>query len=74
MKTDATDGYNSVQVGYDKTYEAKINKPELGHLAKSGAPPLKRLSEFRVRAPCTPAPLAGRGRGGQLSARARGRR
>ena len=65
MKTEATDGYSAVQVGYNKTYEAKINKPELGHLAKSGAPPLKKLSEFRVRArlasrfaPSTPQPRA----------------
>jgi len=49
VKTEATDGYSAVQLGYDKTYEAKINKPELGHLAKSGAPPLRKLSEFRVR-------------------------
>lgn len=49
MKTTATDGYSAVQVGYAKTYEAKINQPELGHLAKSGAPPLRTLQEFRVR-------------------------
>jgi large subunit ribosomal protein L3 len=51
VKTEATDGYSAVQVGYNKTYAAKMNKPELGHLAKSGAPPLRTLQEFRVRRP-----------------------
>lgn len=50
VKTPATDGYSAVQVGYNQTYAAKINKPEAGHLAKSGAPPLRELQEFRVRA------------------------
>lgn len=49
MKTPETDGYSAVQVGYNQTYAAKINKPELGHLAKSGAAPLRELQEFRVR-------------------------
>lgn len=29
--------------------ERKINKPELGHLNKAGAPPMKHLREFKVR-------------------------
>lgn len=49
VKTPETDGYSAVQVGYNQTYAAKINKPELGHLAKSGAAPLRELQEFRVR-------------------------
>ena len=37
-------------MGYDQAaYEGKLNKPELGHLLKSGAGPLRKLSEFRVR-------------------------
>ena len=51
MKTEATDGYSAVQVGYNQTnVPGKVNKPELGHLAKSGAPQLRTLQEFRVRA------------------------
>ena len=51
MKTEATDGYSAVQVGYNQSnVPGKVNKPELGHLAKSGAPPLRTLQEFRVRA------------------------
>ena len=50
MKTEATDGYSAVQVGYNQTnVPGKVNKPEMGHLAKSGAPPLRTLQEFRVR-------------------------
>lgn len=48
MKTAATDGYYAVQVGYNQKNENKVNKPELGHLAKSGAPPLRTLTEFRL--------------------------
>ncbi len=51
VKTEATDGYSAVQVGYNQTnVPGKVNKPELGHLAKSGAPQLRTLQEFRVRA------------------------
>jgi large subunit ribosomal protein L3 len=49
VKTEATDGYNAVQVGYKIVAERKVSKPELGHLAKSGCPPVKHLREFRVR-------------------------
>lgn len=48
VKTEDTDGYNAVQVGYRVVPERKVRKPELGHLAKSGAPPMKTLVEFRV--------------------------
>jgi len=46
IKTKQTDGYNSVQLGYDEVKEKIINKPELGHLAKSSAPPLRHLREY----------------------------
>lgn len=48
MKTEATDGYNAVQVGYQVVEERKITKPELNHLKKFGAPPMKQLREYRV--------------------------
>jgi len=48
VKTDDTDGYSAIQIGYGISKEKHINKPELGHLAKSGTPPLRHLTEFRV--------------------------
>jgi large subunit ribosomal protein L3 len=48
IKTVDTDGYNSVQLGYLETQSKLLNKPELGHLHKTGSPPLKYLKEYRV--------------------------
>ena len=41
------DGYAAVQLAAIPVQERKLNKPELGHLAKSGAGPSARLVEFR---------------------------
>ncbi|MEB3289037.1 MAG: 50S ribosomal protein L3 [Leptolyngbya sp.] len=48
VKTPDTDGYAAVQVGFDEVAEKALNKPELGHLAKSGSAPLRHLKEYRV--------------------------
>lgn len=48
VKTPATDGYTAVQVGYEVVKEKKLTKPELGHLAKAGLPPLRHLREFKI--------------------------
>jgi large subunit ribosomal protein L3 len=48
IKTKQTDGYAAVQVGYDEVKPKALNKPELGHLAKSSAPPLRHLREYRL--------------------------
>ncbi len=48
VKTTDTDGYNAVQVGYRVTKERKLTKPEVGHLAKSNLPPMRKLREFKV--------------------------
>ena len=48
VKSEATDGYNAVQVGYRETKENRVTKPEAGHLAKNGIPPLKILGEWKV--------------------------
>jgi large subunit ribosomal protein L3 len=37
-------------VGFDEVAEKALNKPELGHLAKSGSAPLRHLKEYRVDA------------------------
>lgn len=49
VKTAETDGYNAVQVGYQKVNDNKLNKPEMGHIQKAGVAPMKHLKEFRVR-------------------------
>ncbi|PIN25167.1 Mitochondrial/chloroplast ribosomal protein L3 [Handroanthus impetiginosus] len=49
VKTEATDGYNAVQVGYRRVRDRKLTKPELGHLEKSGIIPLRHLQEFRLQ-------------------------
>ncbi|KAF7845078.1 50S ribosomal protein L3, chloroplastic [Senna tora] len=49
IKTEATDGYNSVQVGYQRVRDRKLTKPELGHLEKAGAIPMRHLQEFRLQ-------------------------
>lgn len=51
VKTQATDGYDAVQVGYRRVRDRKLTKPELGHLAKAGTIPLRHLQEFRLPAP-----------------------
>lgn len=48
VKTSETDGYNAVQVGYQKVIDSKLNKPEMGHIKKAGVAPMKHLQEFRV--------------------------
>ncbi|KAI8463354.1 MAG: plastid/chloroplast ribosomal protein L3 [Monoraphidium minutum] len=49
VKTQATDGYDAVQVGYKVVVERKVRKPELGHLKKAGCPPMKHLREFKLK-------------------------
>ncbi len=47
IKTAEVDGYNAVQIGFEETAERKLTKGQRGHLAKSGAPTLRRLRELR---------------------------
>lgn len=51
IKTVETDGYNSIQMGYQDLKESRANKPQKGHFAKSGAPLKKYLTEVRVENP-----------------------
>ena len=48
IKTKQTDGYVAIQVGYGDVKPKALNKPELGHLAKSGATPVRHLHEYRL--------------------------
>jgi large subunit ribosomal protein L3 len=46
-KTQQTDGYNSVQLGFDDQKEHRVTKPLLGHIKKFNGLPVKRILEFR---------------------------
>ena len=48
VKTQQTDGYCAVQIGYQEVAEKALSKPELGHLKKSSAPNLRHLREYRI--------------------------
>lgn len=46
-KTVETDGYVSVQLGFDDKREKLSNKPEKGHVAKASTAPKRFVREFR---------------------------
>jgi large subunit ribosomal protein L3 len=48
VKTKQTDGYSAIQVGYGEVKPKALNKPLLGHLAKSSAPALRHLKEYHL--------------------------
>lgn len=48
VKTLETDGYEALQIGYRSKKQKRLNKPLLGHLGKSDAPPVSRLREVPV--------------------------
>lgn len=48
IKTKQTDGYSAIQLGFKEVREKALTKPELGHLTKSSAPPLRHLQEYRL--------------------------
>jgi len=48
IKTKQSDGYTSIQVGYEAVKEKALNKPLLGHLKKSSTAPVRHLKEYRL--------------------------
>jgi large subunit ribosomal protein L3 len=50
IRTDDVDGYVAVQLGFGSVREKALTKPELGHLKKVDAPPVRTLVEFRDEA------------------------
>lgn len=48
VKTQATDGYEAVQLGFGAIKPNKVNKPMAGHFAKQGTDPVRYLREVRV--------------------------
>ncbi len=47
IKTENTDGYSSVQLGFKEKKETRVSKPLLGHFAKAKVKPTYVLREFR---------------------------
>ena len=47
VKTNETDGYEAVQVGFQDKREVLANKPHKGHVAKANATPKRFIREFR---------------------------
>jgi len=47
VRTTERDGYEALQLAFGLSKEKHITKPELGHLKKADAPPMRRLAEFR---------------------------
>ena len=50
VKTEATDGYNALQVAFGARKASRVTKPQAGHLAKAGVEAGTVLKEFRVSA------------------------
>lgn len=47
-KTQASDGYNAIQVGFSEIRERLVNKPKLGHFKKVDVKPSRFIREFRT--------------------------
>jgi large subunit ribosomal protein L3 len=50
-KSQDSDGYDAVQLGWHETSEKALNQPALGHFTKHGVAPQRHLVEFRDYAP-----------------------
>jgi len=51
VRTPETEGYSSVQLGFDEVKPKRLSGGELGHLKKYNLPPLRFLREFRAKDP-----------------------
>ena len=47
-RTEATDGYNAVQLGWGQAKVKNVSKPNRGHFARAKVEPKVKLVEFRV--------------------------
>ncbi len=48
IKTEDTDGYTAVQVGFQEVKEQRLSKGQKGHLKEKGIPNVRHLREFRT--------------------------
>lgn len=51
LKTEATDGYDAIQLAFEPVAPRKITKAEAGHLRKAEVEPHRHLAEFRGETP-----------------------
>jgi large subunit ribosomal protein L3 len=51
IKTEATDGYNALQLGFDEMKTQHVTKPRQGHFRKSGEACFRHVQEFPVDRP-----------------------
>lgn len=47
VKTEETDGYNALQLGFDDAKEKNVTSPLMGHFNKAGVAPKRKVKEFR---------------------------
>jgi large subunit ribosomal protein L3 len=50
-KTEAREGYNAIQVGFDPKKESRLSKPQAGHFKAAGKGGFYHIREFRVTDP-----------------------
>ena len=48
VKTEETDGYQAIQIGYGEIDPKKVSKPLAGHFKKAGVTPRRHLVEVRT--------------------------
>ena len=48
VKSRESDGYNAIQVGYDRVHGYRLTRPEVGHQKKISGKPFRHLAEMRV--------------------------
>ena len=51
IKTNESDGYNALQLGYDEVKDSKVSRPIAGHFGKAGVAPHRHLFEIRIDNP-----------------------
>lgn len=51
VKSEVTDGYNALQMGFDEKKPSRVNKPLKGHFAKSGDKCFAAVKEFPAENP-----------------------
>jgi large subunit ribosomal protein L3 len=48
VKTEKTDGYSAIQIGYEDIEERKVTKPLMGHFTKAKVTPKRHMAEIRI--------------------------
>lgn len=56
VKDEASDGYNSIQLGFVEKKEQRANRPLKGHFQKAKLKPMRYLREFKVDDPAQYSP------------------